>query len=220
MQFFCLHQKGTVFATQVGGDFDDTEERGHIYYCASKEDLDRAKVEAYPGDTVKLTSDIVYYGDLVFNKPVNLETNDFTLTVNGNLMYDYVLGNSLKLDAGGLGRIVVQCTKEGVGGNLKIKAPLSDVTLTGSDASIGDIVVEKMISVDATNAYGSAGVAFNNIRIVDEKNSRKSILLRQAITRYMKREGQIWIRIFPDKPITKKPAEVRMGKGKGNPGDS
>ncbi len=40
---------------------------------------------------------------------------------------------------------------------------------------------------------------------------------RQAVTRYMKREGQIWIRIFPDKPITKKPAEVRMGKGKGNP---
>lgn len=40
---------------------------------------------------------------------------------------------------------------------------------------------------------------------------------RQAITRYMKREGQLWIRIFPDKPITKKPNEVRMGKGKGSP---
>ena len=40
---------------------------------------------------------------------------------------------------------------------------------------------------------------------------------RQAIVRYMKREGKIWIRIFPDKPYTKKPAEVRMGKGKGNP---
>lgn len=40
---------------------------------------------------------------------------------------------------------------------------------------------------------------------------------RQAMTRYMKREGQIWIRIFPDKPVTKKPAEVRMGKGKGAP---
>jgi large subunit ribosomal protein L16 len=40
---------------------------------------------------------------------------------------------------------------------------------------------------------------------------------RQAISRYMKREGQLWIRIFPDKPITKKPAEVRMGKGKGAP---
>ena len=40
---------------------------------------------------------------------------------------------------------------------------------------------------------------------------------RQAITRHMKREGQLWIRVFPDKPITKKPAEVRMGKGKGSP---
>jgi large subunit ribosomal protein L16 len=40
---------------------------------------------------------------------------------------------------------------------------------------------------------------------------------RVALTRFMKREGQVWIRIFPDKPITKKPAEVRMGKGKGAP---
>ena len=40
---------------------------------------------------------------------------------------------------------------------------------------------------------------------------------RQAVTRHMKREGQIWIRVFPDKPVTKKPAEVRMGKGKGSP---
>jgi large subunit ribosomal protein L16 len=39
---------------------------------------------------------------------------------------------------------------------------------------------------------------------------------RQAMTRHMKREGSVWIRIFPDKPITRKPAEVRMGKGKGN----
>lgn len=39
---------------------------------------------------------------------------------------------------------------------------------------------------------------------------------RQAMTRHMKREGNVWIRIFPDKPITAKPAEVRMGKGKGN----
>ena len=40
---------------------------------------------------------------------------------------------------------------------------------------------------------------------------------RIAVTRYMKRQGQVWIRIFPSKPITKKPAEVRMGKGKGAP---
>lgn len=166
-----------IFATQIGGDFDDTEERGYTYYCATREDIDRAKVEAYPGDVIKLSSNIVYYGDLVFNKPINLETNDFTLTVNGNLMYDYVLGNDLRIDAGGLGQIVVQCTKDGVGGNLKIKAPLSDVTLSGSNASTGDIIVEKTVSIDATNSFGSPGVTFNNTRIVDEKNSRKTILL-------------------------------------------
>jgi len=40
---------------------------------------------------------------------------------------------------------------------------------------------------------------------------------RVALTRHMKREGQVWIKVFPDKPLTKKPLEVRMGKGKGNP---
>ena len=40
---------------------------------------------------------------------------------------------------------------------------------------------------------------------------------RVAVNRYMQREGQVWIRIFPDKPITRKPADVRMGKGKGDP---
>ena len=63
-------------------------------------------------------------------------------------------------------------------------------------------------------AYGSFGIkALESTWIT----GRQIEAARQAITRYMKREGQIWIRIFPDKPITKKPAEVRMGKGKGNP---
>lgn len=47
--------------------------------------------------------------------------------------------------------------------------------------------------------------------------SRQIEACRIAISRRMNREGQIWIRVFPDKPLTKKPAEVRMGKGKGNP---
>lgn len=45
--------------------------------------------------------------------------------------------------------------------------------------------------------------------------SRQIEAARIAVTRFMKREGQVWIRVFPDKPITSKPAEVRMGKGKG-----
>ncbi len=48
-------------------------------------------------------------------------------------------------------------------------------------------------------------------------SSRQIEAARVAMTRTMKRGGKIWIRVFPDKPITKKPAETRMGKGKGNP---
>src|SRR5664279_5924528 len=57
------------------------------------------------------------------------------------------------------------------------------------------------------------------IKSMDEAwlTGRQIEAARIAVTRHMKREGQIWIRIFPDKPITKKPAEVRMGKGKGAP---
>lgn len=63
-------------------------------------------------------------------------------------------------------------------------------------------------------AFGSFGIkALQSAWIT----GRQLEAARQAVTRYMKREGQIWIRIFPDKPITKKPAEVRMGKGKGAP---
>ncbi len=48
-------------------------------------------------------------------------------------------------------------------------------------------------------------------------SSRQIEAARRAITNYLKRGGKVWIRIFPDKPITKKPAETRMGSGKGNP---
>ena len=63
-------------------------------------------------------------------------------------------------------------------------------------------------------SFGSFG-----IKTLEEAwiTGRQIEAARQAISRFMKREGQIWIRIFPDKPVTKKPAEVRMGKGKGNP---
>ena len=60
--------------------------------------------------------------------------------------------------------------------------------------------------------YGAYG-----LKSLDSKwiTARQIEAARIAATRYMKREGQMWIRIFPDKPITKKPLEVRMGKGKG-----
>ncbi|HPG72726.1 MAG TPA: 50S ribosomal protein L16 [Bacteroidales bacterium] len=64
-------------------------------------------------------------------------------------------------------------------------------------------------------------IAFGSFAIKAEETAwitgRQIEAARIAVTRKMQRQGQIWIRIFPDKPITKKPAEVRMGKGKGSP---
>lgn len=63
-------------------------------------------------------------------------------------------------------------------------------------------------------AFGSYGLkAVDGGRIT----ARQIEAARVAMTRYMKREGKVWIKVFPDRPVTKKPLEVRMGKGKGNP---
>ena len=71
------------------------------------------------------------------------------------------------------------------------------------------------------NSYRGNQLAFGSFGIKTLETAwltgRQIEAARQAVTRYMKREGQIWIKIFPDKPVTKKPAEVRMGKGKGAP---
>ena len=70
-------------------------------------------------------------------------------------------------------------------------------------------------------AYRGSSISFGSFGIksleASRITSRQIEAARIAMTRAMKREGQVWIRIFPDKPITKKPAEVRMGKGKGAP---
>jgi len=63
-------------------------------------------------------------------------------------------------------------------------------------------------------AFGSFGIKSQETGWIPSKQIEAA---RVAVTRFMKREGQIWCRIFPDKPITRKPAEVRMGKGKGAP---
>jgi large subunit ribosomal protein L16 len=70
-------------------------------------------------------------------------------------------------------------------------------------------------------AYRGSDVSFGEFGLQALEKGRLSArqieAARIAMTRYIKRGGKIWIRIFPDKPITKKPAETRMGKGKGNP---
>lgn len=77
------------------------------------------------------------------------------------------------------------------------KGRIREVAKRGADISFGSFALKAMEPIWLTN--------------------RQIESARQAMTRAMKREGNVWIRIFPDKPITRKPAEVRMGKGKGNP---
>ncbi|BAP58368.1 50S ribosomal protein L16 [Candidatus Tachikawaea gelatinosa] len=69
------------------------------------------------------------------------------------------------------------------------------------------------LSIDANVVFGTFGLkAADRGRIT----ARQIEAARRAMSRSIKRQGRIWIRIFPDKPITEKPLEVRMGKGKGN----
>ena len=65
-----------------------------------------------------------------------------------------------------------------------------------------------------TVSFGNYGLMSMNAAWI---TNRQIEAARVALTRTMKRGGKVWIRIFPDKPLTKKPAETRMGKGKGNP---
>lgn len=70
-------------------------------------------------------------------------------------------------------------------------------------------------------AYRGATLAFGDFGLKAMArgwmSAREIEAARVALTRYLKRGGKVWIRIFPDKPLTKKPAETRMGKGKGSP---
>ena len=71
------------------------------------------------------------------------------------------------------------------------------------------------------NAKGGYEINFGNYALKaiepDRVNARQIEAARRALTRHMKRQGRVWIRIFPEVPVTAKPIEVRMGKGKGSP---
>ncbi|MBI2891997.1 MAG: 50S ribosomal protein L16 [Deltaproteobacteria bacterium] len=77
------------------------------------------------------------------------------------------------------------------------KGRMRGVSQKGCDVSYGDFALQSLDACWVTSKQIEAG--------------------RVAISRHVKRQGRLWIRIFPDKPISKKPAETRMGKGKGNP---
>jgi len=156
-----------IFVTQVGA-LDSEDGTGYTYNCTSQLDIEKAREQALPGDNIVLLNNITFEGDLVFNKGVNIFTNNYTLEVLGNLIYEYVAPTALTINVTGNGHILVSCPRAGVGGNFTVEAPNSDVTIVGSNTSNGDIVTESRFTVSATRAYGAAGVTLRNLRVVDK----------------------------------------------------
>ncbi len=83
-----------------------------------------------------------------------------------------------------------------------------------AESQKGKIRMRGLAYVGSTLTFGQFGLQAVECGRLDSKQIEAA---RIAMTRHVKRGGKMWIRIFPDKPITKKPAEVRMGKGKGAP---
>lgn len=156
-----------IFVTQVGA-LDSEDGTGYTYNCTSQLDIEKAREQALPGDNIVLLNNITFEGDLVFNKPVNIFTNNYTLEVLGNLIYEYVAPTELTINISGNGRILVNCPRAGVGGNFTIEAPNSNVTVIGSNTSAGDIVTENRFTVSATRAYGAPGVTLRNLKVIDK----------------------------------------------------
>ncbi len=159
-----------IYVTQPGA-FDADAGTGYTYNCSTVQDIDKAKEHALPGDNIRLLNNITYEGDLVFNKAVNLITNNFTLEVLGNLIYNYVAPTSLTINATGNGRVVVASPGEGVGGNFTVTTPNSDVTLLGGNSAVGDIAIDGKCTLQATHAYGAAGVTLSAVKFVNYTSS-------------------------------------------------
>ena len=109
-------------------------------------------------------------------------------------------------------------------GYLTDGATLYGILLNGERDGMEKLMEETILLMQKGRMRGDAKrgtmIAFGSyaLKALDQHwiTDRQIEAARQALTREMKREGNVWIRIFPDKPITRKPAEVRMGKGKGN----
>ncbi len=160
-----------IYVTQVGA-LDNDAGYGHTYNCTNVNDIIKARDYSLPGDSIKLMNNITFEGDLVFNKAINILTNNFKLEVRGNLIYDYVSTESLNVNVTGNGTVNVISPAEGIGGNFTVTAPASNVTFVGNNKVSGDIVVNRDFTVNATRSYGEAGATFDKVKIIADVDSR------------------------------------------------
>lgn len=171
----------SIYTSQVGTPDDESAGSGVTRQVSSAPDLDNAIKNALPGDTILLMNDITYNGDLVITKCLNFEAGGKTLTVNGNMIYDFVSTLPLTINLQGKGSIKV-LDSGAVGGNFTISAPKSQVELIGGNTA-GDLFVGRDLTIDATNESGSGGCIFSDIVIMDGTGKDAKALFVRSNTR-------------------------------------
>ncbi|MBR4868270.1 MAG: leucine-rich repeat protein, partial [Clostridia bacterium] len=171
-----------LYVTQPGA-FEADASTGYTYNCSTVNDINNAIEKALPGDSIRLISNITYEGDLVINKAINLLTNNLSLEVLGNLIYNYVAPTGLTINTTGNGQIKVVSPSEGVGGNFTITTPNSEVRILGGNKAAGDISVDGIFTVQGTHAYGLAGISLSTVKVVNRASGTATTVYVNSDTR-------------------------------------
>lgn len=170
-----LSISGEIYGTQLGA-LENPDGIGLSYTATDETSLKEILDNALPGDKIILGSNITYNGDLIFTKCINLYTNGKKLTVNGNLIFNFVSKHTLNIDLSGGGDINVIKTQEGAGGDLEFNTPNSEVNISGSNF-ISNIYVSDDVRIDATNAINTDGFNIKGSNILTESGEQQTLIL-------------------------------------------
>lgn len=165
---------GAVYGTQIGG-INGENGYGNVYKVTDSQTLQNAIENALPGDTIQLMSNIVYHGDLVFNKCISLVTYGHNLTIYGNLVYDFTSSHTLKLNLASGGSISV-LMENGAGGDFQINTPNSNVQITGNNYTT-NISVEDRAVFNVSNALNTAGMLISGANILSKDGVPKDVYI-------------------------------------------
>jgi len=157
---FSVHMD--VYSSQEGVITAENRE-GQIFDVQTEAQFRETLLSAIAGDTIKLLEDINIDGIVNISKRINLDTNDHTLTVNGDLIYEFVSMGNLKIDLSGMGRLIVT-------GNLYLNAPKAQINILGENKNY-DMAVAGNMTVNAIQDKEVDGVFLENVRIVKNINS-------------------------------------------------
>lgn len=163
---------GEVYGAQVGG-VNGNPGYNKIYTVIDSKTLDLAIENALPGDTIQLAEEINYFGDLIFNKCINIITYGHDLKIHGNLIFDFVTSYPLKLNLSYGGNIEV-IKENSIGGDLQINTPNSNVQITGNNF-LSSIYVYDDATFNVSNAPDTPGMLLSGTTIKNKDGHPKDI---------------------------------------------